>query len=232
MIAIFKDILNLMGDRHEKHEKIIIFDFDGTLADTLEVVISITNDLAADFGYSPTTATDLQQLQNLNSWQIIKLSNISLFKIPKLLRRVQQELQNNLGSISLFPGIPEALNDLKNQGCQLSIITSNSPSNVEFVLNRHGVLALFDNLNSESTLFGKHRIINRLLKQQNIPKHQAVYVGDETRDITAAHKSKIKSIAVTWGFNSANVLAKYKPDFMMNQPQDLPPTIASIFPIN
>ncbi|CDM92383.1 MULTISPECIES: HAD hydrolase-like protein [Limnospira] len=229
MIAIFKDILNPMGDRHEK---IIIFDFDGTLADTLEVVISITNDLAADFGYSPTTATDLQQLQNLNSWQIIKLSNISLFKIPKLLRRVQQELQNNLGSISLFPGIPEALNDLKNQGCQLSIITSNSPSNVEFVLNRHGVLALFDNLNSESTLFGKHRIINRLLKQQNIPKHKAVYVGDETRDITAAHKSQIKSIAVTWGFNSANVLAQYQPDLMINQPQDLPPTIASLLPIN
>ncbi|MFO7030115.1 carotenoid oxygenase [Limnospira fusiformis CCALA 023] len=229
MIAIFKDILNPMADRYQK---IIIFDFDGTLADTLEVVISIINDLAEDFGYSPTTASDLDKLQNLNYRQIIKLSNISLFKIPRLLRRVQKELQNNLGSISLFPGIPEALQDLKRQGCQLYIITSNSRNNVEFVLNRHGILGLFDDINSESTLFGKHRIINRLLKQQNIPKHQAVYVGDETRDITAAHKSKIYSIAVTWGFNSANILAQYQPDLMINEPQDLPRTIASILPIN
>lgn len=120
MIAIFKDILNPMVDRHKK---IIIFDFDGTLADTLEVVISIINDLAEDFGYSPTTASDLDKLQNLNYRQIIKLSNISLFKIPGLLRRVQKELQSHLGSICLFPGI---LQDLKRQGCQLYIITSNS----------------------------------------------------------------------------------------------------------
>lgn len=100
------------------------------------------------------------------------------------------------------------------------------------MLNRYGILGLFDDINSESILFGKHRIINRLLKQQNIPKHQAIYVGDETRDITAAHQSQIYSIAVTWGFNSANILAQYQPDFIIHEPQDLPGTIASILPIN
>lgn len=212
----------------DRHEKIIIFDFDGTLADTLEVLITITNNLAEDFGYTPVKPRDLSKLRNLNSWQIIKLSHISLFKIPKLLRQVQRELQNNLTLISLFPGIPEALNDLKHQGCQLCIITSNSQNNVEFILNRHGILELFNYINSESTLFGKHRIINRLLKQKNIPKHQAIYVGDETRDITAAKKSKIHSIAVAWGFNSPHILDKYHPDFLINHPQDLPTTVASI----
>ncbi len=46
-------------------------------------------------------------------------------------------------------------------------------------------------------------------------------MGDETRDIEAAKKSKIKIVAVTWGFNSSNVLAQHQPDFLIDIPQQL-----------
>ena len=74
---------------------------------------------------------------------------------------------------------------------------------------------------SGTTLFGKHKVINQLLKQDHWEREAIVYVGDETRDIEAAKKSKIKMIAVSWGFNSKEVLAAHTPDFLVNHPKEL-----------
>ena len=48
-----------------------------------------------------------------------------------------------------------------------------------------------------------------------------IYIGDETRDIEAAHDAKIKIIAVTWGLNSRQILTKYKPEWLVNAPDDV-----------
>ena len=62
-------------------KKIVIFDFDGTLADTLDAIVRITNRLSEKFGYQPTHPEKLSQIQNLSSWQIIQQSEISWFKL-------------------------------------------------------------------------------------------------------------------------------------------------------
>nr|WP_232826105.1 HAD hydrolase-like protein [Cyanothece sp. BG0011] len=48
-----------------------------------------------------------------------------------------------------------------------------------------------------------------------------MYIGDETRDINSAKKSHVKSVGVTWGFNSSEALEKEKPDFLINHPHEL-----------
>ena len=67
-------------------QKVVIFDFDGTIADTLDALVGIANHLADDFGYAPITNTELAYLRNLNSRQIIKYSGIPLLKIPFLVK--------------------------------------------------------------------------------------------------------------------------------------------------
>ena len=54
-----------------------------------------------------------------------------------------------------------------------------------------------------------------------LQKYQVIYVGDETRDIRSARRSKIGIAAVTWGFNSAAILQEYQPDYLVNRPQQL-----------
>ena len=54
-----------------------------------------------------------------------------------------------------------------------------------------------------------------------IDKSKAYYIGDETRDIEAAKKNHIKSIAVTWGYNSETALEKYDPSYIAKTPKDL-----------
>ena len=47
------------------------------------------------------------------------------------------------------------------------------------------------------------------------------YIGDETRDITAAKKSQWMSVAVTWGYHSKSALSLFQPDYMIDHPQEL-----------
>ncbi|MBW3587582.1 MAG: HAD-IA family hydrolase [Cyanobacteria bacterium 0813] len=200
--------------------KVIIFDFDGTLADTIDILLSITNRLSAEFGFKSATKEELAQLSNLNSWQILQYSGISLFKFPLLIRRLKAELHTEIPNIQLFPGIKEVLLELKKRGFQLGIITSNSRENVWEALEKNGLQGTFTFIYSGST-FGKHKVINKWLKIDNINPEEVVYVGDEIRDIDAAKKTGIKVIAVGWGFNSPQALAAQNPNFLIKHPQEL-----------
>jgi len=200
--------------------KVIIFDFDGTLADTIDILLSITNRLSAEFGFKCATKEELAQLSNLNSWQILQYSGISIFKFPLLIRRLKAELHSQVPHIQLFPGIKEVLLELKKRGFQLGIITSNSRENVLGALEKNGLQDTFTFIYSGST-FGKHKVINKWLRIENIHTEKVVYVGDEIRDIDAAKKTGIKVIAVGWGFNSQEALAAQNPDFLIERPQEL-----------
>ena len=201
--------------------KVIIFDFDGTVADTLDALVSITNRLAVEFGYKPITQDELALFKNLNSRQIIKHSGISIFQLPFLVRKVKAELNKEIKTLSLIPGIKEVLIELKNQGNSLGIITSNSKENVVAFLTANNLQYLFDFIYSGTKLFGKSKVINKFLKQENIKPEAVIYVGDEIRDIEAARKSEIKVIAVSWGFNSEQVLAEQNPDYLIHDPAEL-----------
>lgn len=201
--------------------KTIIFDFDGTLADTFEVILSITNHLALEFGYEPVGEKDIPKLQNLSSKQILRQSGISFFKIPFLIRRLRRELESRLTDVNLFPGIKELILDLKAEGYTLGIITSNSEENVTKLMAINGLANSFDFIKSSSSLFGKHKSIAKSLKREKIKREDVFYVGDETRDLDGAKKAGVKAIAVAWGFNSPAVLARHNPDFLAHQPQEL-----------
>lgn len=206
--------------------KIIIFDFDGTLADTYEAIVKIANQLADEFGYKPVDKEELLQLKNLSSQEIVKQSKISLFKIPFLLRRVHLELGKDIDKLTPITGIGKTLSQLRAQGYYLGIVTSNSKKNVIKFLVNHKLEHLFDFIYPKITIFGKHRAINSVIRQYEVSKEQAIYVGDETRDIRSAKKSGIPVIAVSWGFNSAAILAEHQPDFLIEKPIELIEAIA------
>lgn len=202
-------------------QKVIIFDFDGTIADTVDALVGIANRLALQFDYVQITPQELALLRNLTSREIIKYSGISVFKIPFLVKRVKSELKNKIHEFKPIPGIQEALIELKAHGYKLGIITSNSKDNVSEFLKSNDLATLFDFIYSGVTIFGKTTIINNVLRQNQLKPQEVIYVGDETRDIEASKKANIQVIAVTWGFNSPEVLARQKPDFLIHKPVEL-----------
>jgi phosphoglycolate phosphatase len=202
-------------------KKVIIFDFDGTIADTVDALVNVANRLAIEFGYIQITPEELSILRNLTSREIIKYSGISIFKIPFLVKKVKSELKNKIPELKPIAGVREALVELKNRGHRLGIITSNSQDNVAEFLKINNLDNLFEFVYTGVTIFGKTTIINNVLRQKQIKVQEVVYVGDETRDIEASKKANIKVVAVTWGFNSPEALSKQKPNFLIHHPSEL-----------
>ena len=208
-------------------QKVIIFDFDGTIADTVDALVTIANRLALEFGYVPINSQELVLLRNLTAREIIKYSGVSLFKIPFMVIKVKGELKHKIPELTPIEGINAALIELHNQGYHLGIITSNSQENVNQFLKCHNLDYLFDFIYSGVTIFGKTTIINNVLRQKQFKPEVVIYVGDETRDVESAKKANIKVVAVSWGFNSSEALGKQNPDFLIHHPRELLDVIKS-----
>lgn len=201
--------------------KVVLLDFDGTIADTYNAIAKITNNLSSEFGYKALSSEELLLLRNLSSREVVKLAEISIFKIPFLVRRVRAELSKEIANLQPIQGMEKVLWELKHRGYRLGIITSNNRENVELFLQKNQLNSLFSYIYSSTAIFGKHRVIERAIKKHKLSKDRVIYVGDETRDIRSARKSKIGIAAVTWGFNSAAILKKYQPDYIVEHPQEL-----------
>jgi phosphoglycolate phosphatase len=198
----------------------LIFDFDGTLADTLSAIVGMVNEHAEEFHFRPLDERDVEEMRGLSNMEIIRRFNIPLVKVPGLLVRSQKELHRRMNEVHLFPGIRELILGLKADGFGLGILTSNSRENVQKLL-RERDLDVFDFIHSESNLFGKNRALHHLMKLHGLKRDEVVYVGDEARDIEACRRIPISIIAVSWGFHRREMLLGRKPDYLVDTPDEI-----------
>ncbi len=163
----------------------------------------------------------MKQLKKLGSREALKRSKIPVWQLPFLIRRLSQELNREIPHLQLFPGMKETLLELKQQGHFLGIVSTNSVKNIQEFLRIQNLTTTFDVVFASYALFGKSRLIQKIIRQQRLQPNQIYYVGDETRDIEAAKKSGVQSIAATWGLNSAEILMENYPDFLIDCPKEL-----------
>jgi phosphoglycolate phosphatase len=200
--------------------KTIVFDFDGTLADSMGLLVEITNELAAEFGYRTVTAKQIAELQKLSSREILKVSGITIWQVPWILRKFKIAFREKSSKVKLFPEILQMLHSLKISGYKLGIVSSNSVENIGIVLKQHQADHLFSFISSAS-IFGKGQAIKSCLRANYVNRDEAMYVGDEIRDIDAARYCQVPSIAVTWGFNHPDTLSGHQPDYVVDKPAEL-----------
>ena len=199
----------------------LIFDFDGTIADTLEAIVRITNRIAPEYGYSPTTPEKLSYYQSLSTQEMLKQAEIPLFRLPFLLRRVRKEMGAELANVPIFPALADTLRELVAADHQLMIMSSNSRGNIEGFLSRHGITDLFESIQGGVGLLSKARALRRIVQKGDLDFSQVIYVGDETRDVDASNQVGILVAAVAWGFSSREALAAQEPAFLIDHPRQL-----------
>jgi phosphoglycolate phosphatase-like HAD superfamily hydrolase len=221
-------ILNMLKTRKpvpilkelSSHKKVFIFDFDGTICNSYHAAIRVINAQSDRFHYRKIEITELDELRNQSMQQLLRSFGISRFRLPRLVHALRKEFNQEVLAVAPFVGIREILLDLKNKGHIIGILSSNSEENVHQFIKKNN-LEFFDFIWGGSSLFGKDKVIKKLLKHLRVSIHQTVYVGDEVRDIEAAKKVGITMVAVTWGFNSKTLLASYLPDFLVNSMDEL-----------
>lgn len=198
----------------------LIFDFDGTLANSFDATLRVANALAPEFGYRPAEAHEIEALRSASYRSVAAHLGVAWHKIPMIATRIRKELAGMVSEMATFEGMPEVLAELRRRGLQLGILTSNDVRNVERFLAARG-LTHFDFVTSSSSVWGKERRLKALLRRHRLTASQVAYVGDEIRDIEATKPLGIRMIAVGWGYTAKAFLAEHAPDFVVDTPFDL-----------
>ena len=199
----------------------LIFDFDGTLADTLAASVKVYNDLAESYSLRTISKEEIPTLQDMELKELLKYVGLSKLRVPSLLVKGRKALRADITKLALNDGIAEILPQLREQCSCFGILTSNSTENVEAFLEAKGLRDLFTFISSTSKLSGKHKHLRAIEKTFSLERSQMLYIGDETRDIRASQKAGIHVAAATWGFNSTEALKRQNPTFILDDPQEL-----------
>lgn len=198
----------------------LVFDFDGTIADTLGETRRIYNRMAPDYGLRQVAEHELESLRHLSLKQLLEHLEIPKRRVPILLSRGTGMMRGNLHQLGLIDGMRDVLPILRQKTIGFGVLTSNIPSNVDAFLRTHGMRDAFDFISSTSKLTGKSKHLKAIRKTFSLRPEQLLYIGDEIRDIRASRKAGIPVAAVTWGFNSREALAAEQPDYLIDHPAD------------
>lgn len=201
--------------------KHVIFDFDGTIADSMKLAVELFNQAAHKYKFNPISEESFEYLYGLSILDKCKALNVSLAHIPRASMEINRSYNRSISSIPLINGMKEVILALKQSGYVLSIISSNTSDNIRrFLINND--LDVFDFIYSANNLFGKDKAISSFIKKNNLKKEELVYVGDEIRDIAACKANNIRVIAVNWGgYDSLDMIKNAKPDYIVNKPSEI-----------
>ncbi|MEA1972965.1 MAG: HAD hydrolase-like protein [Candidatus Cloacimonadota bacterium] len=211
-----------------KKKKMVIFDFDGTIADTIHLGLQISNELAGEFNFKTIAKEDVKNLREYSSHEILKKMKISLVKVPFIALKFQRELSKRIDELRPIDGMIDLIKKLSDLKIKIGILTSNSKENVERFLENYKLDNVFSFIHSERNIFGKTIVLKKTLWEQKYKPSEVFYIGDETRDIDSAKKAHISIIAVGWGLNSEKALLKHNPEYLVSNPSELLDKIKSL----
>ena len=189
--------------------RLVIFDSDGTLADTLPWMRAVFNELAEEHGFRRVEPHEYERFRDLHGSALLRELGLPLWKLPRVVNSMRRRMSGHTGKFSLFPGIPDVLTRLANAQVQLAVVSSNSRENVERVLE--DCAKLIAHFACGVSMLGKAARLRQVIRRANVPPTQAIYVGDEFRDAEAARKAGTAFGAVTWGLHGHEILRLQNP---------------------
>lgn len=210
-----------MNTTTENAKKLLIFDFDGVLCDSLTLVLHETRDLAKELGSTKTlTAEAIAEMDNVTFPEIAALAGIPDNAVADYAQKLYARLEANSASAQVFPGIKEMLTALAPQ-YTLAIVTANHPSVVTTVLADIAATSLFVSILGGETPGDKASKITRILKETASEKAQTWMIGDSRSDIREGKKAGVHTVAVTWGWQSEAALRDCAPTLVCDTPEAL-----------
>jgi phosphoglycolate phosphatase len=200
--------------------KLAIFDFDGTVADSLDWFFQIVNQVARKNRFREITAAERDMLRDRGSREIMSYLGVPAWKLPLIARDVRNMAARDIAQIRIFPWVADIFSDLRRRETTIAIVSSNSESNIKIALGAN-VAGLVQHYAGGAAMFGKGAKIRGVVKRSAAASESAASIGDEVRDVEAARAAGISSIAVTWGYASATALQDAGPTLLVRDPSEL-----------
>lgn len=190
--------------------KLIIFDFDGTLANSFPLFVEITNQAAEKYHFKRIEAHELDRLRGYDAKRLVKYLGISIWKLPLVAHYMRTQMTQRREQIRIFDGVDRLLRQLTQQGVTVAIVTTNTRAIVDQVLGPE-LTRYVSYVACDVSMFRKAARFRKICAQSSISPQDTLCVGDEIRDLNAARQAKLAFGAVAWGYTHVESLRAHKP---------------------
>jgi phosphoglycolate phosphatase len=190
--------------------KAIIFDFDGVIADTYEMTVSIFQRL--------NDSITEKQFQDHFRGNVFDGSSALIF--DKSMRLEFFRIQKEEFHIGHFFELKDIIHNLSQQ-YDLHIISSNSDENIMHFLELGGYNGCFDKILGCNTHFSKEKKFQMIFDEYTILPEECLFITDTVGDLIEAYNKGIPSIAVSWGFHDKDWLESQSPMAIVHNPEEL-----------
>ena len=202
-------------------QRLICFDFDGVLVDSLPTVLDSLNEVAGEFSKSsPLDRDSIETLHDVTFPEAARAAGIAPTEMEAFLEQFFKRLVAAASDVPLFPGISTLLRQLQ-QEFRLFIVSASPCAAINAVLKRENLCEVFSNIYGADVPAPKAEKIRQIIQTEGASAQSAVMIGDSGSDIRAAHQSGVASIAVTWGWQSESLLRAESPTVLVRTVEEL-----------
>ncbi len=189
-----------------KQRHLLIFDFDGTIADTAAIVIEVGNEVLREYGLKTVDHKDFEKMRSKTATELLREFKIPLYRVPAIVSSVRHALKERMDVLQPVEGMIPLIKELsEREDTEVAVLSSNSLENVTYFLNKYKFRQYFSFIYGDVGVFSKYTKIRRISRSEGKGAH-VISIGDEVRDHEAARIAKVESISVDWGMSSKDRL--------------------------
>jgi phosphoglycolate phosphatase len=205
--------------------QLVIFDFDGTLADSYPWFSRVINDVADRYRFKRVEAHEAEVLRTMDARALMRYLGVPAWKLPFIAHHMRKRKSKELDQTRLFDGVDRMLRRLADATITLALVSSNSESNVRAILGAENA-SMIRYYECGASLLGKSSRFRRVLRRSDTQARDAICIGDEIRDLEAAQKEGIAFGAVTWGYTTAEALIARSPSMVFHSVDEIADRLA------
>lgn len=211
-----------------KSKELIIFDFDGTLINSIPDLTLATNKMLSHYNLLPLTIEEVTPFIGNGAKPLVKRALEHAMKDQKVTEELIEEAFDVYISgykeiicidTYMYPGVLKTLKYLNEKGYTMVICTNKPFSFIEPILDKLSITKYFKMWIGEDSLPKKKPDGTPLLylaKTTNTTIEKCIMVGDSKNDILAAHNAGMESIGVTYGYNYNEDIADHNPTVIVD----------------
>lgn len=200
---------------------LVIFDYDGVLADTLDDLIRFGQEACNQLGVKHVvTKDDLSNLEVMSFATYGRACEVPEHLIDEFVKISLRLFAEKESPPAIFDGVSEVIQHFSSNH-KIAIVTTNSSQNVHAFLTQHGLDSLVHAVYGVDTPGSKAQKIS-IARERFVQNGEAVFmIGDALSDVRAAKEAGVTSIAVTWGHQSLETLLRGEPEHVVDTPHYL-----------
>jgi len=210
-------------------KKLLIFDFDGTLADSLLGIHTAINHMECEMGYPEHRLEAVRRAIGNGARTLVRrLIPAEAAENPQAFAAAfasyEKAYDKNAENTALFEGIPEMLGTLKKRGYMLAILSNKQERHLRGLVKEMfepGIISFALGQTDGFPLKPDPTAVRHIMQEFGFSEEETALIGDSPVDVKTAKNAGIMSVAVTWGYTAREMLADEGADALAGAPEEI-----------